>query len=124
MSGIIKTIPVRQKKQLSNNTAYGRGKLAAHSIACPCCSTRNIEFSTSTRLSEVKIGEAKKRDRSRGRARLSCQVCNGKQIIHVSFNGKKDILTDLEKGMSQDRLVMLAMDSVKAFNNAIRSGHA
>ena len=124
MPGMITTLPVQQRQQpMRDATPYGRGKLAIHSIACPCCSTRKIEYSTSTRLSQVDLKEAKV-EKPRRRRRLTCKACNGKQIVNVSFNGKKDIEEAVAKGVNEDRLMMLVIDSVKALKYAISIGKA
>ena len=125
MPGMITTLPVQQRQQpMRDATPYGRGKLAIHSIACPCCSTRKIEYSTSTRLSQVDLKEAKVEKPRRRRRFETCKACNGKQIVNVSFNGKKDIEEAIAKGMSQDRLMMLVIESVNALKYAISIGKA
>ena len=74
MPGMITTLPVQQRQQpMRDATPYGRGKLAIHSIACPCCSTRKIEYSTSTRLSQVDLKEAKV-EKTRRRILLTCKA--------------------------------------------------
>lgn len=127
MPGMITTLPVQQRQQpMRDATPYGRGKLAIHSIACPCCSTRKIEYSTSTRLNNVDLSEANAKVEKPRRRRFTstCKACHGKEIVNVSFNGKKDIEEAVAKGVNEDRLMMLVIDSVKALKYAISIGKA
>ena len=128
MPGMIQTLPVQQRQQpMHDTTPYGRGKLAVHSIACPCCSTKKIEYSTSTRLTKVDLSEANAKVEKpirRRRRTTTCKPCNGKEIVNVSFNGKNEINEAVAKGMSQDRLMMLVIESVNALKYAIATGKA
>tara|TARA_Y100000591_G_C21523071_1_gene540327 strand:- start:62 stop:448 length:387 start_codon:yes stop_codon:yes gene_type:complete len=128
MPGMITTLPVQQRQQpMHDTTPFGRGKLAIHSIACPCCSTKRITYSTNTRLSQVDLKEATKVEkpiRRRRRFATTCKACNGKGIVNVSFNGKNEIEKAIDKGISQDRLFALVIESVKALKYAISINRA
>lgn len=105
-----------------NTTSYGRGLPATHVVNCPSCNPiAKIEYSTSTRLSKVKVNEAMP-TRRRGR-RSRCQVVGCVDgLVNLTFGGVKHLKECLERGYDQDRMVEEVSECGKAYKVALING--